>query len=89
MMELQQAEDIAVKAIQMVLCLAPESTTQLSQYISPSIQARLESTNTSNPSSGSLGSLDNAIAEGPGTDRMLVPFARGRKEARKPSYKIH
>lgn len=87
MIELQQAEDISVKAIQTILCLAPESTAQLSQFISPSIQAQL-----ANPYDHSSSSFDSyqVVAEGPGTNSdILIPFVRSRKEACKPSYKIH
>ena len=99
MIELQQAEDALVKAIQTVLRYAPESASELSRHISPSIQERLDysadtaklpvSSPGSSRSSCSSGQEKAASDMGNIGEPGLVPFNRGKKEARKPSYKIY
>ncbi len=90
MIELQEAEDALVKAIETVLRYAPESAPQLSQHISPSIQARLDySTEPSVSSATSSDSSSNQEQVAAAGSAKLVPFLRGKKEAQKPSYKIY
>ena len=88
MIELQQAEDTAVGALQTLLRFAPESRNQLTRYISPSIQARLEYSNLLSVGSRSPEDPNRGEITSEGSHR-LVPFVQGKKEARKPSYKIH
>jgi hypothetical protein len=97
MITLQHAEDSAVEAIRTVRSLAPESFPQLAKYMSPNIMARLDySADTpfagggfSGSSSSSEQSDHEEALAGAAPTGQLVPFARGKKEARKESYKIH
>ena len=96
--KLQQAEDAAVEAIRTIRSLAPESFSQLSNYISPSMLARLDYSNNGTggglSGSSSSGQSDyesesSNMMESHHTGGRLVPFTQGKKETRKESYKIH
>lgn len=90
MIELQKAEDALVKAIETVLRYTPESAPQLSRHISPNIQAWLDySTEPSIASTSSSDLSSNQEQATAAKSAELVPFLRGKKEARKPSYKIY
>jgi hypothetical protein len=83
-MMLNQAEDAMVEALQTLLELSPDVKESFEGYISPRIRARLE-----------LDCEDISVADDfDSTDQVhsdleLLPFTKGRKEKRKPSYRIH
>ena len=84
-MQLQNVEDVMLEQIQMVLALTPEAAPQLEKFISPSIRYRLEHSSFQKRNS----MQDGDDTRSPEKDREgLVPFVRGVKEARKPSYRI-
>ncbi|KAK2459406.1 hypothetical protein APHAL10511_008578, partial [Amanita phalloides] len=74
MIELQQAEDALVKAIETALYYAPESAPQLSQYNSPSIQAQLDYRTEASISSTGSSDSSNQEQAAAGGSAELVPF---------------
>jgi len=88
-MQLQNAEDVMLEQIQTVLALTPEAAPQLEKFISPSIRYRLEHSGLRQTTQRSIEDGDpshtHSVEEG---QKGLVPFVRGVKEARKPSYGI-
>jgi hypothetical protein len=84
MIELHQAEDVMVDALRTLLHITLNSLQQLTQYISPCIQDRLD---VDEKSIRSLNGVD--LRESTGGDDGFIPFTQGPKERRKPSYQIH
>jgi len=82
MTELHQAEDAMVQALR--TCLQLEPMQHFNKYMSPRILEWLDSKD-------DIASKFDDMADGPDADGPdgLVPFTKGRKEKRKPSYKIH
>jgi len=89
MIEITQAEDTIFNAIQRILRLAPETRPQLEGFMSENIRRRLDSDGfTVSESSASVSPPEDSDIES-NPPLGLVPFVFGKKETRKPSYKIH
>jgi hypothetical protein len=86
MMKLNQAEDAMVEALQTLLELSPDTKETFEGYVSPRIRARLELDCEEISVASDFDSTDQLQPE---VDSELIPFTKGRKEKRKPSYRIH
>jgi hypothetical protein len=90
MIRLQRLEDETLQEIQAILRTAPELGDQLDGYISENLRARLNNNEAqyscmSSPPTAPLGNSSDLNLEDYDMSK-IIPFAHGKKEARKPSY---